>query len=145
MPAPPLGVVIQSSSKPGKAADIHTIILGNGTELKPTLTEIPDPPAYSGAPTWKGIKDKFFKWKVLVHCFQCGSPKEFWSEFTTAGKPLSYTAIVRQLQEQCEAEYGDTFNHVFSYHGHGSEQVVMSKTSDIAKHYCKLHDLSSLE
>lgn len=105
---------------------------------------------------WKGIKDKFFEWKVLVHCFQCGSPKEFWSEFTTAGKPLSYTAIVRQLQEQCEAvdliltekarqEYGDTFNHVFSYHGHGSEQVVMSKTSDIAKHYCKLHDLSSLE
>lgn len=47
MPAPPLGVVIQSSSKPGKAADIRTIILGNGTELKPTLTEIPDPPVVS--------------------------------------------------------------------------------------------------
>ena len=45
MPAPPLSVVIQSSSKPRKAADICTIILGNGTELKLTLAEIPDPPA----------------------------------------------------------------------------------------------------
>ena len=93
---------------------------------------------------------------MLVHRFQRGSPKDFWSEFTTAGKPLSYTAIVRRLQEQHEAadliltekarqEYGDTFNNVFSYRGRGSEQVVMSKTSDIAKHYCKLHDLPSLE
>ncbi|KAF8233882.1 hypothetical protein L208DRAFT_1066683, partial [Tricholoma matsutake] len=47
MPAPPLGVVIQSSGKPGKAANIRTIILGNGTELKLTLAEIPDPPAVS--------------------------------------------------------------------------------------------------
>jgi hypothetical protein len=95
--------------------------------------------------------------QVLVQCFHRGSPKEFWSEFTTpAGKPLSYTAIVRWLQEQRDAadlilaekaqqEYGDTFNKVFSYRGHGSQQVVMSKTSDIAKHYRKLHDLPSLE
>ncbi|KAF8233881.1 hypothetical protein L208DRAFT_1395096, partial [Tricholoma matsutake] len=86
-------------------------------------------------PTWKGIKGKFFEWKV----------SKFWSEFMTAGKPLSYTAIVRWLQEQHEAEYGDTFNNVFSYCGCGSEQVVMSKTSDIAKHYHKFHDLLSLE
>jgi hypothetical protein len=108
MPAPPLVTLVKSSSKPGKAADIRTIILGNGTELKLTLAEIPDPPAvsfvdniprlnqmwddtsihwrnesrlyiqdhaialshwpvlykYSGAPTWKGIKGKFFEWKV---------------------------------------------------------------------------------
>lgn len=37
------------------------------------------------------------------------------------------------------------FNNVFSYHGCSSEQVVMSKTSDIAKHYRKLHDLPSSE
>ena len=95
--------------------------------------------------------------QVLVQCFRRGSPQEFWSEFTTpAGKPLSYTAIVRQLQEQHEAadlilaekarqEYGNRFNDVFSYRGRGSEQVVMSKTSDIAKHYRRLHDLPSLE
>ena len=80
---------------------------------------------YSGAPTWKGIKGKFFEWKVssdlmaltrhfllmhvvlaqaLVHRFRHGSPKEFWSEFTTpAGKSLSYMAIVQRLQEQHEA------------------------------------------
>jgi hypothetical protein len=29
VPAPPLGVVIKSSSKPGKAADIRTIVLSN--------------------------------------------------------------------------------------------------------------------
>jgi hypothetical protein len=62
--------------------------------------------------------------------------------------------IVRQLQEQHEAadlvlvekarqEYGNRFNDVFSYRG--SEQVVMSKTSDIVKHYCRLHDLPSLK
>jgi hypothetical protein len=65
-------------------------------------------------------------------------------------------AIVRQLQEQREAadlvlaekawqEYGNRFNNIFSYRGCGSEQVVMSKTSDIAKHYRRLHDFPSLE
>ena len=95
--------------------------------------------------------------QVLVQCFRQGSPQEFWSEFTApTGKPLSYTAIVRQLQEQCEAadlvlaekaqqEYGNRFNNIFSYRGHGSEQVVMSKTSDIVKHYRRLHDLPSFE
>ena len=95
--------------------------------------------------------------QVLVHCFRRGLPKEFWSEFTTpAGKLLSYMAIVRRLQEQREAadlvlaekawqEYGDRFNDIFSYRGRGSEHVVMSKTSDIAKHYCRLHDLPSVE
>ncbi|KAF8241116.1 hypothetical protein L208DRAFT_1229304, partial [Tricholoma matsutake] len=112
---------------------------------------------YSWAPTWKGIKGKFFKWKVLVHHFHRGSPQEFWSEFTTsAGKLLSYMVIVRQLQKQHEAadlvfaekaweEYGNRFNNVFSYCGRGSEQVVMSKMSDIVKHYCRLHNLPSLE
>lgn len=94
---------------------------------------------------------------MLVQRFRRGLPEEFWSEFTTpAGKPLSYTAIVRRLQEQREAadlvlaekareEYRDRFNNVFSYRGRGLEQVVMSKTSDIAKHYRKLHDLPPLE
>ena len=166
---PPLGQVVKSNGKPGKPADVHTIILGNGTELKLPLTEIPDPPVvsfvdnipwlnhmwdntlihwqedsqlhiqgqaialshwpvlykYLGAPTWKGIKGKFFEWKVssdlmaltrcfplmhvvlaqvLVRHFQHGLPKEFWSEFTTpAGKLLSYMAIVQRLQEQHEA------------------------------------------
>ena len=65
-------------------------------------------------------------------------------------------AIVQRLQEQHEAadlvfaekarqEYGDRFNDIFSYCGCGLEQVVMSKTSDIAKHYHRLHDLPSVE
>jgi hypothetical protein len=94
---------------------------------------------------------------VLVHCFRQGSPEEFWSEFTTSsGKQLSYTAIIGWLQSQHEAadlalvknareEYGEWFHDVFSYRGRGSEWVVMSKTSDIAKHYRKLHNLPSFE
>ena len=43
----PLGPVIKGNSKPGKKADVCTIILGNGTELKLPLAEIPDPPVVS--------------------------------------------------------------------------------------------------
>ena len=90
-----------------------------------TLSHWPVLYKYSGAPTWKEIKGKFFEWKVssnlmaltrcfplmhvvlaqvLVHHFRCSSPEKFWSEFTTpGGKPLSYTAIVQRLQEQHEA------------------------------------------
>lgn len=114
VPALPICTISKSSSrKPGKVADIRTIILGDSTQLRLTLAEIPDPPAvsfidnipwlnqmwddtsihwcneswlhihghpialshwpvlyrYSGASTWKGIKGKFFEWKVLVHRF----------------------------------------------------------------------------
>ena len=44
---PPLGPVIKSNGKPGKPADVRTIVLGNGTELKLPLTEIPDLPVVS--------------------------------------------------------------------------------------------------
>jgi hypothetical protein len=117
MPALPLSLVIKSSSKPRKAADIHIIILDSDKELKLTLAKIPDPPAvsfvdniprlnqmwddtsiywhmdsqlhtqeqaialshwpmlykYSGAPTWKRIKSKFFEWKISsnIMAFTC--------------------------------------------------------------------------
>ncbi|KAF8239096.1 hypothetical protein L208DRAFT_1239117 [Tricholoma matsutake] len=109
VPALPICAISKSSSrKPGKVANIPTIILGDSTQLRLTLAEIPDPPAvsfvdnipwlnqmwdntsihwcnkswlhiqghsialshwpvlyrYSGAPMWKGIKGKFFEWKV---------------------------------------------------------------------------------
>ncbi|CAA7260797.1 unnamed protein product [Cyclocybe aegerita] len=100
---------------------------------------------------WKGLKHRWFEWKVLIKEWRRGSPDEFWVQFTVDGKPLRYKAILDKLAEQqgmendklCESaklEYGEQFSSVFSYTKNG-RKFVKTKASDIAKQYCELQGI----
>ncbi|CAA7267738.1 unnamed protein product [Cyclocybe aegerita] len=97
---------------------------------------------------WKGLKARWFEWKVLVNEWRQGTPEEFWARFQAGGKRLGYKVILDRLAEQrmaensrlCErakVEYGDAFPSIFSYTKSG-KTYVKSKASDVAKQYREL-------
>lgn len=114
---------------------------------------------------WKGIKGKWFDWKVsvyenlvsflethaygnvqiLVQCWRKGSPEEFWSEFSENGKRLGYKAILARLAAERMAEdehlsqlAKEEYGDQFSAvfsYIKGGRQIVKVKAADIAKQY----------
>ncbi|KAF8868456.1 hypothetical protein CPB84DRAFT_1740413 [Gymnopilus junonius] len=46
---------------------------------------------------WKGIKGKWFNWKVIVRRYRESSPDQFWATFSENGQHLGYKAILGRL------------------------------------------------
>jgi hypothetical protein len=87
---------------------------------------------------------------VVVERWRQGTPAEFWAEFSSDGKHLSFTAIVERLrlsrkaQDErisviAKAEYGASFAEHFYYRKGGSTRV-MTDPAIIAKHYRALQE-----
>jgi hypothetical protein len=104
---------------------------------------------------WKGIKGKWFEWKVIVKRWRKGTPEQFWSEFSEDGRHLGYTAILaqltqertaedRKLSEQAKMEFGNEFAAHFSYLKDG-EKRVLSKASSVAKVYRRLKGMEEVD
>ncbi|THH08333.1 hypothetical protein EW146_g9030 [Bondarzewia mesenterica] len=76
---------------------------------------------------WKGIKAKWFEWKIVVQCYRMTTVAKFWAEFSLKNsKHMTFTAITIHLRELRKAEdeevskrvrdeYGADFNSTFVY------------------------------
>lgn len=101
---------------------------------------------------WRGTKDKWFKWRIMVHRYRQGTPESFWEEFTRDGERMNFTRIIAELAQQRVAadnalsrqardEYGTTFPAFFSYRK-GGVTHAMVRSSHVAKRYRQLKGIA---
>jgi hypothetical protein len=88
--------------------------------------------------------------QMIVERWRQSSPADFWAEFSSEGKHLSFTAITERLRlsrkaedericELAKIEYGTLFAETFSYRK-GGVTKVMTDPAIVAKHWRSLHE-----
>jgi hypothetical protein len=125
---------------------------------------------YQGTRQWTGIKQRWFEWKVrtdflplfttltafaksLVTEYRALGSEEFWAKYSSDGKPLPITNILKQVKEArlqedrrvvelAKVQYGDDFQNIFVYRKAGSSVPhVLLQPYAIANRYRKLNGL----
>ncbi|KAJ7585013.1 hypothetical protein C8J56DRAFT_140700 [Mycena floridula] len=111
------------------------------------------PKLFRGA-RWEVVKNQWHLWKFVMESYTSMSSQSFWARFSVDGKRMSFTAISTALrderEEECQRiaacarlEYGDQFAEMFKYRK-GSQTLVMTKDSAVAKRYQELQRIRSV-
>ncbi|KAJ7593476.1 hypothetical protein C8J56DRAFT_1128865, partial [Mycena floridula] len=111
------------------------------------------PKLFRGA-RWEVVKNQWHLWKFVMELYTSMSSQSFWARFSVDGKRMSFTAISTALRdehkEECQRiaacarlEYRDQFAEMFKYRK-GSQTLVMTKDSAVAKRYQELQRIHSV-